>query len=384
MADESWRLPSSVQQLAASIQEPPRQYLLREQEPLGGNLAGTEMPEPVPTIDLGLLSASNDAEEAAKLRSALQTWGFFKVSNHGMETSLMDSVMSASRDFFRLPLEEKRKYSNIIGGKHFQMEGYGTDQVKTQDQRLDWSDRLHLKVEPEDERNLSLWPIHPKSFRDDLHEYTLGSKRIKDDILRAMAKLLELDEDCLVNQFSDRALTYARFNYYPPCPRPDLVLGIKPHSDVYALTVLLMDKDVAGLQFLRDGTWYNVPSASNYTLLINVGVTMEVAISEPQVNFSHIRVDTDKCMYSSFSPAQIMTNGIFKGPVHRVVTNSEKERISVAVFYGVDPEREIGPIAQMLTEDQPARYRKMKVKDFLVAHLEHFSRGERVVDSLRI
>ena len=191
MADESWRLPNSVQQLAANVQEPPSRYLLREEEPLGGNLAGTEMPEPIPTIDLGLLSASNDVEEAAKLRSALQTWGFFQVSftfvstfllmdscfsvthiglceqvsNHGMEASLMDSVMTASRDFFRLPLEEKRKYSNLIDGKHFQMEGYGDDKVKTQDQRLDWSDRLHLKVEPEDERNLAHWPIHPNSFR---------------------------------------------------------------------------------------------------------------------------------------------------------------------------------------------------------------------------
>jgi isopenicillin N synthase-like dioxygenase len=118
--------------------------------------------------------------------------------------------------------------------------------------------------------------------------YTLKSKRIKDDILRAMARLLELDEDCLVNQFNDKALTYARFNYYPPCSRPDLVLGIKPHSDVFALTVLLMDKDVQGLQVLRDGTWYNVPTVSNYTLLINVGVTMEVAISEPQINFSYV------------------------------------------------------------------------------------------------
>ena len=73
--------------------------------------------------------------------------------------------MTASRDFFCLPLDEKRKYSNLIDGKHFQMEGYGNDQVKTQDQRLDWSDRLNLKVEPEDERNLAHWPIHPKSFR---------------------------------------------------------------------------------------------------------------------------------------------------------------------------------------------------------------------------
>jgi isopenicillin N synthase-like dioxygenase len=65
-------------------------------------------------------------------------------------------------------------------------------------------------------------------------------------------------------------------------------LGIKPHSDVFPLTVLLMDKDVQGLQVLRDGTWYNVPTVSNYTLLINVGVTMEVAISEPQINFSYV------------------------------------------------------------------------------------------------
>ncbi|VAI71070.1 unnamed protein product [Triticum turgidum subsp. durum] len=274
MADESWRLPNSVQQLAANMQEPPSQYLLREQELLGGNLAGAEMPEPVPKIDLGLLSASNDPEEAAKLLSALKTWGFFQISNHGMEASMMDSVMTASREFFHLPLEEKKKCSNLIDGKHFQVEGYGNDQVRTQDQRLDWSDRLHLRVEPEGGRNLAHWPTHPKSFRDNLHEYALKCKRIKSDILRAMAKILKLDEDCLVNQFNSNAPTFARFNHFPPCPRPDLVLGIKPHADFPALTVLLMDKDVAGLQYLRDGTWYNVPAACDHTLLINIGLTM--------------------------------------------------------------------------------------------------------------
>jgi hypothetical protein len=37
--------------------------------------------------------------------------------------------------------------------------------VQTKDQILDWSDRLHLKVEPECDRNLAFWPTHPKSFR---------------------------------------------------------------------------------------------------------------------------------------------------------------------------------------------------------------------------
>ena len=77
----------------------------------------------------------------------------------------MDAMMSASRDFFRQPSEEKQKYSNLIDGKHFEMEGYGNDKVVTQDQGLSWNDRLHLRVEPEDERNFAKWPTHPQSFR---------------------------------------------------------------------------------------------------------------------------------------------------------------------------------------------------------------------------
>lgn len=77
----------------------------------------------------------------------------------------MDDMMNATREFFRQPTEEKRRYTNLIDGKHFQLEGYGNEQVKSEDQILDWSDRLYLKVEPEDERNLPVWPENPKSFR---------------------------------------------------------------------------------------------------------------------------------------------------------------------------------------------------------------------------
>ena len=68
--------------------------------------------------------------------------------------------MNASGEFFRQPLEEKLKCSNLIEGKRFQLEGYGDDAVTSQDQILDWNDRLHLQVEPEDERSLAYWPKH--------------------------------------------------------------------------------------------------------------------------------------------------------------------------------------------------------------------------------
>ncbi|KAL6606101.1 hypothetical protein ACP70R_041754 [Stipagrostis hirtigluma subsp. patula] len=274
------------------------------------------------------------------------------VTNHGVEISLMDCVIAASREFFHLPLEEKQGYGNL---KQWQLEGYGNDQIETQDQTLDWCDRLQLRVEPEDERNLARWPKHPESFRDLLHEYTLNCRRIKDGILRAMAKLLELDdEDDLINQFGSKGSTYARFNYYPACPKPNLVLGIRPHCDVGVLTLLLMDKDVSGLQVLRDGTWYSVPPTGDHALLINIGVSLE-----------------------------IMTNGVFKSPVHRAVTNSEKERISLVMFYAADLEKEIEPMAELLDEERPARYKKIKCKDLLAAHREYFSRRERVIESLK-
>jgi isopenicillin N synthase-like dioxygenase len=90
-----------------------------------------------------------------------------------------------------------------------------------------------------------------------------------------MAKSLRLDEDYIAAQFSGKAPSFARLNYYPPCPRPDLVFGVKPHSDSGVLTILLMDKDVGGLQVLRDGVWHSVPT-SPHRLLINVGDFLEV------------------------------------------------------------------------------------------------------------
>jgi isopenicillin N synthase-like dioxygenase len=83
-----------------------------------------------------------------------------KVTNHGVEPSLMD-MMSATREFFRQPIGEKQRYTDLVDGERFEdhLEGYGSEQLTSEDQTsLDWSDRLHLKVEPQGERSLHLWP----------------------------------------------------------------------------------------------------------------------------------------------------------------------------------------------------------------------------------
>jgi isopenicillin N synthase-like dioxygenase len=98
---------------------------------------------------------------------------------------------------------------------------------------------------------------------------------VKDGLLRAMAKLLELDDDYFVDQLGEKADTYARFSYYPKCPKPELVFGLKPHSDGTVLSVLMVDESVGGLQVLNDGVWFDVPIVP-HTLLINIGDQTEV------------------------------------------------------------------------------------------------------------
>jgi isopenicillin N synthase-like dioxygenase len=70
--------------------------------------------------------------------------------------------------------------------------------------------------------------------------------------------------------------------------------------------------------------------------------------------------------------------------VHRVVTNAEKERLSLAVFNGVEPEKELEPMAGLVDEKRPARYMKIVAKDFIAGLIEQFSRGTRFIESLKI
>lgn len=81
---------------------------------------------------------------------------------------------------------------------------------------------------------------------------------------------------------------------------------------------------------------------------------------------------------------QIMSNGIFKSPVHRIVTNAEKERISFAMLYAVECGNMLEPAAGLLDEKRPARYKRITETDFLEGVKEHFSKGIRMIETLKI
>ena len=75
----------------------------------------------VPVIDLAPLrheiAAPQDTpavdDIVAKVGQACEQWGFFQVINHGVPAALLEELQSTAKQFFDLPLEEKRKVPSL-------------------------------------------------------------------------------------------------------------------------------------------------------------------------------------------------------------------------------------------------------------------------------
>ncbi|KAD6795006.1 hypothetical protein R6Q59_021086 [Mikania micrantha] len=341
----------TAQQMAIDGDQPSSKYIFKNTK--FGPLETTPPFAPVPIIDIGRFFSSSEQDnqqtELAKLRSALTNWGCFQAVNHGLSDSYLDNLRQVIKQFFDIPLDEKRKYFRETGS----VEGYGNDMIYSENQVQDWCDRLFLRLLPEDQRKLRFWPQKPSNFRETINDYTMKIKSISVVIFEAMAKSLNLEENCFSKHFTEEQdVLQGRFILYPPCPTPDQVLGLKAHSDRSGITLLLQDPGVEGLQVLNDGKWYMVPVIRD-AIFVNLGDQM-----------------------------QIMSNGIFKSPVHRVVTNKGKGRMSVAMFTEPDPSKEIGPVDVLVDNKRPRVYKT--VKNYAVFNHECFQKGIIALDAVKI
>ncbi|CAI9776249.1 unnamed protein product [Fraxinus pennsylvanica] len=235
------------------------------------------------------------------------------VINHGIDVDLLNSIEKVAMEFFMMPLEEKQKYPMIPGT----VQGYGQAFVLSEDQKLDWCNMFALGLEPHYIRNPKLWPTKPSNF--------------------------------------SVALQAVRMNYYPACPRPDLVLGLSPHSDGSALTVLQQGKgNSVGLQILKDSSWIPVQPIPD-ALVINIGDTIEV-----------------------------LTNGRYKSVEHRAVTHQEKDRLTIVTFYAPSYEIELGPIQELVNKNNPCKYRRYNHGEYSKHYVTNKLQGKKTLEFAKI
>ncbi|XP_073139049.1 protein LATERAL BRANCHING OXIDOREDUCTASE 1-like [Henckelia pumila] len=307
----------------------------------------------IPVIDFSKLCNGNKDDfcsEIFKIKISCEEWGFFQVINHEIDLELLEKIEKVAMEFFMMPLEEKKKYPMSPGT----VQGYGQAFVFSENQKLDWCNMFALGLEPHYLRNPKLWPTKPSDFSETVEVYSREIRKLCKNLLKYIAVSLECNEDVFEEMFGV-AVQAVRMNYYPACPRPDLVLGLSPHSDGSALTVLQQGKGSSvGLQILKHNTWIPVHPVPN-ALVINIGDTIEV-----------------------------LTNGRYKSVEHRAVTHREKDRLSIVTFYAPSYEIELGPMQELVDDSNPCKYRRYNHGEYSKHYVTNKLQGKRTLEFAKI
>ena len=84
-----------------------------------------------------------------------------QLTNHGVSTELLDKMIKATQEFFKMPLEEKKKFPQEAGD----LEGYGQAFVVSEEQKLDWADIFYVCTLPLRYRKAHLFKKLPIDYR---------------------------------------------------------------------------------------------------------------------------------------------------------------------------------------------------------------------------
>ena len=92
--------------------------------------------------------------------------------------------------------------------------------------------------------------------------YSKEVQMVAEEIYANLSLLMGMHRDGL-KRLQGELKQAVRLNYYPVCSRPDLVLGVSPHSDGSALTLLLQDDEITSLQIKHKEEWIPVKPIPN-------------------------------------------------------------------------------------------------------------------------
>lgn len=251
----------------------PNQFILPEDK--RPHLSEVSSLDSIPIIDLVGYAENGDVPSTLleKLSSACEEYGFFQIINHGVPEELCNKVMSVVSDFYDLTAEEKKQFYTTDHSKEVKLYNYylkdGEDKVSM------WSECFCHPWHPTQPMTDFL-PQNPPQYRETFALYAKEIGDLMNKLLCLLSRGLGLEHDHLKKRLGDSPSLVAQSNHYPPCPDPELTLGLATHTDFkMVLTVLNQSQGVTGLQVIKDGKWVYVDPIPN-AFVVNLGDQMQV------------------------------------------------------------------------------------------------------------
>ncbi|KAA8546445.1 hypothetical protein F0562_002816 [Nyssa sinensis] len=249
----------------------------------------------------------------ARIANGCEEWGFFQLVNHGISVELLERVKKVCSECYKLEREEGFKNSTMVKLLNDSVEKKSGNKLEN----VDWEDVFLLSDDNE-------WPSKILGFKETMAEYRAELKKLAEKVMEVMDENLGLPNGYIKKAFNcgerDNAFFGTKVSHYPPCPHPEMVNGLRAHTDAGGVILLFQDDEVKGLQILKNGEWIDVQPVPN-AIVINTGDQIEV-----------------------------LSNGRYKSVWHRVLAFPDGNRRSIASFYNPSFEATIAPASELIEE----------------------------------
>ncbi|KAK0462563.1 gibberellin 2-oxidase [Desarmillaria tabescens] len=207
---------------------------------------------PLAIIDLSKFEEPNGKQDlAVELKDAVKRWGFWTVVGAGFTQEELDRQLAIGNTFFKLPLEEKRKFAcDFSVGNYF-----GYREPTRFVSRTDVKENMEMLNVPKFTPDYASIPQHQlvKAYHDEIAQF---HRRVWDDVIRKLFVLftiiLELPENYFVDRHGYEAPSEDHLRYmiyHPRTVEDDKKISDQwtaGHTDFGSLTLLFSQPVAAG------------------------------------------------------------------------------------------------------------------------------------------
>ena len=274
--------------------------------------------------------------------------GFCSISDHPIDSNLINQAIESFGSFFKLPKEVKHKY--LLDGKGG-ARGYTPFKIETaKDSNLpDLKEFWHTGRELPSGHEYEKWMLKNIWIKElpELKDLTLELYKQFDELgkslLRSLAMYLDLDEKYF-DKVTNLGNSVMRTIHYPKVDINEEGERAAAHEDINLIT-LLIGGHQPGLEIkLKEGNWLPVSSQRD-TIVCNVGDML-----------------------------QRLCNHKLVSTTHRVVATrdtTDQSRYSIPFFVHPNPDWYIETLETCITKDNPNRYPEgILAEDYLRQRLE--------------